>query len=126
MTTLKGLTIVAALLAGGASLAFAQNAPPTGGQPPGGGPYLQSAAPGPGPVTTPRHPTTKHKKMSMHSGKHNKMSMHSGKHNKMYMRGDSTAANAAASGGSGTHKGGLKTGSAANNQKVLKNQSGYR
>jgi hypothetical protein len=44
----------------------------------------------------------------------------------MYMRGDSTAANAAASGGSGTHKGGLKTGSAANNQKVLKNQSGYR
>jgi hypothetical protein len=116
MTTLKGLTIVAALLAGGASLAFAQNAPPTGGQPPGGGPYLQSAAPGPGPVTTPRHHTTKHKKMSMHSGKHNKM----------YMRGDSTAANAAASGGSGTHKGGLKTGSAANNQKVLKNQSGYR
>jgi hypothetical protein len=33
MTTLKDLTIVAALLAGGALLAFAQNAPPTGGQP---------------------------------------------------------------------------------------------
>jgi hypothetical protein len=54
------------------------------------------------------------------------MSMHSGKHNKMYMRGDSTAANAAASGGSGTHKGGLKTGSAASNQKMPKNQNGYR
>jgi hypothetical protein len=121
MATLKGLTIMAALLAGGASLAFAQNGPPTGGQPPvagggPGGPYLQSAAPGPGPVTTTRHHTTKHKRMSMHSGKHNKM----------YMRGDSTAANAAASGGSGTHKGGLKTGSAASNQKMLKNQNGYR
>jgi hypothetical protein len=32
MTTLKTLTIVAALLAGGSSLAMAQNGPPTGGQ----------------------------------------------------------------------------------------------
>ena len=34
MTTLKTLMIVAALLAGGTSLAMAQNGPPTGGQPP--------------------------------------------------------------------------------------------
>ena len=34
MTTLKILTIVAALLAGGTSLAIAQNGPATGGQPP--------------------------------------------------------------------------------------------
>jgi hypothetical protein len=44
MTTLKTLTIVAALLAGGTSLAIAQNGPATGGERPvagganGGGP----------------------------------------------------------------------------------------
>ena len=39
MTTLKTLTIVAALLAGGTSLALAQNGPATGGLPPvAGGP----------------------------------------------------------------------------------------
>jgi len=36
------------------------------------------------------------------------------------------AANAAASGGSGTHQTAQKTGTAANNQKVLGNQNGYR
>jgi Spy/CpxP family protein refolding chaperone len=36
------------------------------------------------------------------------------------------ARNAAASGGSGTHQSSQKTGSAANTQKVLKNQNGYR
>jgi hypothetical protein len=44
MTTLRYLTIVAALLAGGTSLAIAQNGPPTGGEHPvaggaAGGPY---------------------------------------------------------------------------------------
>src|SRR5215468_9366357 len=34
MTTLKTLTIVAAFLAGGTSLALAQNGPATGGEPP--------------------------------------------------------------------------------------------
>lgn len=34
--------------------------------------------------------------------------------------------NAAQSGGSGTHQSSQKTGSAANTQKVLKNQNGYR
>jgi hypothetical protein len=36
------------------------------------------------------------------------------------------AANAAASGGSGTHQTAQKTGSAANTQKVIHNQNGYR
>jgi len=36
------------------------------------------------------------------------------------------AANAAASGGSGTHQSAQKTGSAANTQKVVRNQNGYR
>jgi hypothetical protein len=44
MTTLKTLTIVAALLAGGASLAMAQNGPATGGEHPVAG----GAAGGPG------------------------------------------------------------------------------
>lgn len=52
MTTLKTLTIVAALLAGGASLALAQNGPPTGGQLPvaggaGGGWYPSYGYPAP-------------------------------------------------------------------------------
>ena len=38
----------------------------------------------------------------------------------------STAGNAAASGGSGTHQTASKTGSAENTQKVIKNQNGYR
>ena len=36
------------------------------------------------------------------------------------------AVNAGASGGSGTHQSAQKTGSAANDQKVLHNQNGYR
>jgi hypothetical protein len=37
----------------------------------------------------------------------------------------STGNNAAASGGSGTHAGAMKSGSASNSQKVEKNQNGY-
>jgi len=160
MTTLKDLTTIAALLAGGMSLALAQNGPPTGGYPPIGGgaqgnpapttsgppgpgviphdaprpgagaaaqstaptaapsPYLRSAAPT-GASSGPRvvHRTTKHISPS---------GTRVVQHSRMYMHSGNTAANASASGGSGTHKGALKTGSAANNQKVLKNQSGYR
>ena len=48
MTTLKTLTIVAALLAGGTSLALAQSGPPTGGESPvAGGANGNSAVPGP-------------------------------------------------------------------------------
>ena len=47
MTTLKSLTILAALLAGGTSLAVAQNGPATGGEPPvAGGAGGNPAAPG--------------------------------------------------------------------------------
>jgi hypothetical protein len=67
MTTLKTLTIVVAvLLAGGTSLALAQNGLPTGGQPPvAGGAYgnpildRQSAAP--------RVRTHHHRTMYMHA-----------------------------------------------------------
>jgi hypothetical protein len=97
MTILKALTLAGALLAGGTTLVLAQNGPPTGGQP-----SMQSAAPG----TRVAHPT-RHQ-------------------TRMYMQSGSTAANAAASGGSGTHKGAIKSGSAASNQKVLQNQNGYR
>jgi hypothetical protein len=37
----------------------------------------------------------------------------------------STQNNAAASGGAGTHEGAMKSGSAANSQKVYGNQNGY-
>jgi len=47
MTTLKSLTILAALLAGGTSLAVAQNGPATGAEPPvAGGAGGNPAAPG--------------------------------------------------------------------------------
>jgi hypothetical protein len=47
MTTLKTLTILAALLAGRTSLALAQNGPATGGEPPvSGGAGGNTAAPG--------------------------------------------------------------------------------
>jgi hypothetical protein len=47
ITLLKSLTIVAALLAGGSSLAMAQNGLPTGGEPPvAGGANGNPAAPG--------------------------------------------------------------------------------
>jgi hypothetical protein len=97
---LKTLTVAGALLAGGATLALAQNGPPTGGQPPtatpappGPGviphdapgpavqstapsPNLQSAASAPGASSGTRiaHQTTKqHKKMYMSAkGSHHK------------------------------------------------------
>jgi BA14K-like protein len=57
MTTLKGLGIVAGLLlAGGTSIALAQNGPPTGGEAPvAGGAAGNAAAPGPNylPAATP-------------------------------------------------------------------------
>jgi hypothetical protein len=49
MTSFKTLTILAALLAGGTSLALAQNGLPTGGEPPvAGGAAGNPAVPGPG------------------------------------------------------------------------------
>jgi hypothetical protein len=71
MTTLKTITIVAALLAGGVSLAIAQG-PPTGGEPPvaggaGGNPILNKYGPqGPPPAYTTRH----HKRVYMSTRGH--------------------------------------------------------
>jgi hypothetical protein len=70
MTALQSLTIFAALIVGGTSLAIAQNSPATGGQAPGvraqaPGPYLQSAAP-PAQTTVVRH----HKRMYMSTKHH--------------------------------------------------------
>lgn len=42
------------------------------------------------------------------------------------VEGSNTAANAAESGGPGTHQSSVKTGTAASNEKVLQNRSGYR
>jgi hypothetical protein len=79
MTTLKTLTIVTALLAGGVSLAIAQG-PPTGGYPPvAGGAAGNPAVPGtegaPGPnlrATTPSHHATRHHKKIYMSAKGHK------------------------------------------------------
>jgi hypothetical protein len=58
MTTLKTMTLAAALIAGGTSLAMAQNGPATGGQPPvAGGAAGNPAVPGPpGPGVIPGAP----------------------------------------------------------------------
>jgi hypothetical protein len=97
MTTVKSLAIVA-LLVGGASLAMAQNGPPTGGQPPApaasgpAGPGVipgdRSAAPSPNLQSAAQptkassrtriahHQTTKHKKMYMSAkGTHHKATL---------------------------------------------------
>jgi hypothetical protein len=98
MTMLKTVTLAAALIAGGTSLAMAQNGPPTGGQPPvatpappGPGviphdvqstapsPNLQSAAPATGASSGTRiahHQTTKHNRMYMSAkGSHHKATL---------------------------------------------------
>ena len=71
MTTLKSLMMVGALLVGGASLAVAQNAPATGGQPPiADGAAGNPAAPGPAastPARTARHHGTRHHRVYMMS-----------------------------------------------------------
>jgi hypothetical protein len=77
MTTVKALAIVA-LLAGGTSLAVAQNGPATGGQPPvAGGAAGNPAAPGPQVGGKSHRATAHHKKMHM--------SAKGQPHKKMYM-----------------------------------------
>jgi ABC-type sugar transport system substrate-binding protein len=88
MTTLKTVTLAAALIAGATSLAMAQS----NGMPP-------SDYKGPGAYQS-------YKSEDFQQG--------------------NTGANAAASGGSGTHSTSQRTGSAQNTQKVLRNQQGYR
>ena len=125
MNTVKNLAIVALLLSG-TSLAIAQNGPPTGGQPPAATP----APPGPGVIphdVQSTAPSTNLQSAAPATSSGTRIAHHrTTKHHNMYMQSGGTAANAAASGGSGTHRGALKTGSGASNQKVLQNQNGYR
>jgi hypothetical protein len=63
MTVLKGLTVLIALLAGGTSLALAQNGPSTAGQPPmTDGSADSRAAPGP---ASHHHGTKRHRMYMM-------------------------------------------------------------
>jgi hypothetical protein len=96
MTKLKTATLAAALLAGATSLTMAQNAPGGGNN---GMPPNEYKGPG---------------------------AYQSYKAEDFQFRQGNTGANAAASGGSGTHTTSQKTGSAENTQKVLRNQNGYR
>jgi hypothetical protein len=64
MTTLKGLILATALLAGGSSLGFAQNAPATTAQPPVVG---VAGSHGPASSKTARHHGTKHHRVYMMS-----------------------------------------------------------
>ena len=60
MTTLKSLTIITTLLVAGISLAIAQNAPATGGQPPVSGSAADNpAASGPSAKSTHKHKQVK-------------------------------------------------------------------
>jgi hypothetical protein len=98
--TLKTLTIVTALLAGGTSLAMAQNGLPTGAYPPvaGGAGGSPNAPPIPNvygaTTSTPSHHATRH-------------------HKRMYMQAN-------------RHHGAKVTGSAASMNKFRNNQNTYR
>jgi hypothetical protein len=77
MTALKTFTIVATLLASGASLAMAQNGLPTGNYPPvAGGAEGNPAVPGPGryiqsvETTAPTHTTRHHRHLYMTTRQH--------------------------------------------------------
>jgi hypothetical protein len=96
MTTLRTATLAAALVAGATSLTMAQNAP--GGANGNNGMPPESYK-GPG--------------------------AYQGYKASDFQQGN-TGANAAASGGSGTHATSQRTGSAENTRKVLRNQNGYR
>lgn len=124
MTTLKTVTLAAALIAGATSLAMAQNGPggasgnnngmpPNGYQGPGGYPSYDSS------------------QFHQPANASNNMPPDSYRGPGGYQSYSPSefggpAANAAASGGSGTHATSQRTGSAENTQKVLGNQNGYR
>jgi hypothetical protein len=122
MTALKTVTLAAALMMGATSLAMAQNAGANGnnGMPPKG--YL-----GPG-----AYQGYDASQFHRPSNANNNMPPDAYKGPGAYQSydaaqfGGNPAANAAASGGSGTHVTSQRTGSAQNSQKVFGNQNGYR
>jgi hypothetical protein len=124
MTTLKTVALAAAFIAGATSLTMAQNAGGTNdnnGMPPGG--YK-----GPG-----AYQSYKSSEFQRPANANDTMPPASYKGPAAYQSYSSSefqpgnpAANAAASGGSGTHATSQRTGSAENVQKVFRNQNGYR
>jgi hypothetical protein len=124
MTMLKTVTLAAALIAGATSLAMAQNGP--GGENGNNG-MPPSAYQGPG-----AYPNYSSSNFQRPANANNNMPPESYKGPGAYQSyspaefGGNTAANAAASGGSGTHATSQKTGSAENTRKVFGNQNGYR
>ena len=153
MTTLKTVTLAAALFAGASSLTMAQdlNRPPNGnnGMPPASykGPGAMQKYPVQGNTAanaaasggSGTHSTAQKTGSAANTEKviHNQngydlnRSASNGMPPASYkgpgaMPSYPVQANAAASGGSGTHSTAQKTGSAANTEKVINNQSGYR
>lgn len=118
MSTLKTVVVAAALLGGTTSLAMAQN---NNGMPP-------SSYTGPG-----AYQSYKSEQFRAPANTNTNMPPQSYKGPGAYQsyspsdfQQGNTRANAAASGGSGTHTTSQRTGSAENTQKVLRNQNGYR
>ena len=147
MTTLKTITLAAAFVAGATSLGFAQNAAPPSGMPP-----ADYKGPGGMPNYPTDGGTAGNAARSGGSGTHQNAQKTGSAENTQKVLGNrngyassgmppadykgpggmpsyptdgGTAANAARSGGSGTHQNAQKTGSAANTQKILGNQNGY-
>jgi BA14K-like protein len=123
MTILKTVTLAAVLIAGATSLAMAQNGDANGnnGMPP-------SNYKGPG-----AYPSYSGSEFQRPADANNNMPPASYKGPGAYQSYSSSefqpgnpAANAAASGGSGTHATSQRTSTAENTQKVLRNQNGYR
>jgi hypothetical protein len=120
MATLKTVMLAAAFMAGTASLTMAQNGTGNNGMPP-------DSYKGPG-----AYQGYQSKDFERPANASNTMPPDSYKGPAAYQSYDASqfggnpAANAAASGGSGTHVTSQRTGSAENGQKVFRNQNGYR
>lgn len=119
VSTLKTVTVAGALLAGATSLAMAQNGmPPSGYTGPGAYQSYKSEN-----FRAPANANTSNNNMPPESYKG--PGAYQSYSPRDFQQGN-PGANAAASGGSGTHTTSQRTGSAENTQKVLRNQNGYR
>jgi hypothetical protein len=121
MTTLKTVTLAAALIAGATSLAMAQYG--GGGANGNGMPPKEYLGPG----AYPSYDASQFQQPGNASNSMPPREYQGPGAYQSYSPGDygGTAANAAASGGSGTHVTSQRTGSAYNTRKVFGNQNGY-
>lgn len=116
MSTLKTVTLAAASIVGATSLALAQSGmPPESYKGPGAYQSYSSSNFQRQPNANNAMPPQSYKGPGAYQS-----------YSPSDFQQGNTGANAAASGGSGTHTTSQKTGSAANTQKVLRNQNGYR